>query len=164
MDLRFLAQPRAFGLALALLLTQGTAVAMAGPFSGMEGSWSGAGALSKSDGSRESLRCRAEYRVEQDGDVLNLHIRCASDSYNFDLSGYAANRGGAISGQWSETTLNSSGTLSGRVAGGHLRAQAIGNNFSAGLSMTTGSSRQQSVTIEPQATDVTRVSLTLRRR
>jgi hypothetical protein len=150
----------AFGLAL--LVIHGAAAVIAGPFSNMAGSWSGSGVLYKASGQNERLRCRATYDVERDGNQVALSIRCASDSYKFDLTGYVLSDGGTISGQWSEPNYNSAGTLTGSASVGNLNAHAIGNTFSAALSVTTRDN-QQSVTIQPQGVDVTRVVLTLRK-
>jgi hypothetical protein len=72
------------------------------------------------------------------------------------------NNSGAISGQWSETSFNAAGTVRGSVSGNRIQAHAVGNTFSANLSLTTGGNRQ-TVTISPQATDVRSVTLTLAR-
>ena len=154
----------ALALAMGFLLAQGGTQAVAdGPFSTLAGSWSGGGHLTMSDGKRERLRCRASYSVGQDGDAVDISIRCASDSYKFDLSGYLRNNNGAVSGQWSETNFNSAGTLNGRASGNNINAQAVGSTFSAGLSMTTSGDRQ-SVTIRPGVTEVRQVSLSFQRR
>jgi hypothetical protein len=150
-------------VALALALPAPEAAQAAGPFSGMDGEWNGGGLITMSDGKRERLRCRASYNVGQDGDHVQLAIRCASDSYKFDLTGYVTNRGGSLSGQWSETTFNAAGTMSGRASGAQLTVLAVGNTFSARLSMATGSSHQ-TVTIRPEGTVVDRVTLSLRKR
>jgi hypothetical protein len=147
---------------LALGLTPGKAQG-AGPFADMGGQWTGSGLIAMSDGKRERLRCRANYTASDGGNLLDLGIRCASDSYRFDLSGYMSNRGGAISGQWSETTFNAAGTLSGRVSGRSVNALAVGTTFSARLSLSTGGSRQ-TVTIRPEGTQVDRVTLSLSKR
>jgi hypothetical protein len=133
------------------------------PFSAMAGSWSGGGSLSTNDGMQERLRCRASYDVAGSGAELRLNLKCASQSYNFDLAGDVQYRGGAISGSWSEASRNASGTISGRANGDHIEAAARGDNFSANLSLTTRGSRQ-TVTIRPQGTNVTAVSLALDRR
>jgi hypothetical protein len=75
------------------------------------------------------VRCRASYGVAERGENLTLNLRCASDSYNFDLAGDVAYRGGAISGSWREAAHNAAGTLSGHAAGDHIVAAANGNNF-----------------------------------
>jgi hypothetical protein len=149
-------------LMASLGLSVGAAQAADTPFATMAGSWSGGGVLNTSDGAQERLRCRASYEVGGAGSQLHLNLRCASASYNFDLASNVQYRGGEISGDWSESTRNASGTLSGRAAGGHIEAAASSPNFSAGLPMTTRGSRQ-TVSIRPQGTDITGVSLALER-
>jgi hypothetical protein len=91
-----------------------------------------------------------------------LNLRCASDSYNFDLTGDVAYRDGTISGSWREAAHNAAGTISGHASGDHIMAAANGMNFAASLSLTTHGNRQ-SVAIRPQGIDVTAVSITLNR-
>jgi hypothetical protein len=98
------------------------------------------------------------------GNELNLNLRCASASYNFDLTSEAQYRGGEISGSWSEASRNASGSLSGRANGDRIDVAARGQNFAADLSLTTRGSRQ-SISIRPQGqTDIRGVSLALERR
>ncbi|HEX5777226.1 MAG TPA: hypothetical protein VFY21_00150 [Xanthobacteraceae bacterium] len=152
-------------LAAALFLLPAThpAPAAPGPFAALDGTWSGAGSVNMTNGVREPLRCRARYDVAGGGDSLRLELQCASASYKFVLSGEAQARGGAISGAWSESSRNASGTLEGRVAGDRIQATARGGNFAANLALSTRGKRQ-SVTIEPQGTtEVTNVSVTLNR-
>jgi hypothetical protein len=145
------------------LVAAGRAPALAGTFSDMAGNWSGAGTLTRKDGSNERLRCLARYDVGGAGEQVTLSLKCASDTFKFDLSGYIRNSGGAISGQWSEPNYNSSGSLDGSAGDGKINAHAVGNTFSAYLLVTTHGSRQ-SVTIQPQEQDVTRVSLSFQKR
>ena len=133
------------------------------PFVAMAGTWSGGGVLNTTDGQQEQLRCRAAYDVAGTGEQLRLNLTCASASYKFDLASEVEYRGGAISGSWSETSRNASGTLSGRASGDHVEAAARGDSFSANLSLTTRGGRQ-TVSIQPQGTNVTSVSLALNRR
>jgi len=149
---------------LASLCLPGSAThaAVASPFAALAGSWSGGGVLNTSDGQQERLRCRASYDVMGTGAELRLNLKCASASYNFDLASEAQYQGGAISGSWTEASRNASGTLSGRTAGDRIEASARGDNFSASLSLTTRGGRQ-SVSIRPQGTNVTSVSLSLDR-
>jgi len=158
---------RASSLATTTLLTAlalaGAAQAAPGPFRALTGSWSGGGTISMSGGEQERLRCRAAYDVGAGGDQLRLNIRCASDSYNIDLSSDLTYRGGEISGEWSEASHNASGTIAGRASGERIEAQARGQTFSAGLSLTTRGSRQ-TVSIRPEGTEITAVNLELQRR
>ncbi len=152
------------GLLLAALSFPGSAIhAAVSPFTALAGTWSGGGTLSTSDGTQEQLRCRAAYNVGAAGEELRLNLRCASASYNFDLTSEVQYRGGAITGSWSETSRNASGSLSGRAGSGHIEVSARGQNFSAELSLTTRGNRQ-AVSIRPQGTNITAVSLELARR
>jgi len=153
---------RAGLLLAALCLPTSATYAAPSPFSAMAGSWSGSGVLSTSDGNQERLRCRASYDVVGTGTELRLNLRCASQSYNFDLASEVEYRDGAISGSWTEASRNAAGTLSGRANGDRIEAAARGDNFSANLSLTTRGGRQN-VSIRPQGTDVTSVSLSLDR-
>jgi hypothetical protein len=152
-------------LLLASLTLPGSAALAApvSPFTAMAGTWAGGGVLSTTDGQQEQLRCRASYDVAGAGDQLRLNLRCASASYNFDLAGDVEYRGGAISGSWSESSRNASGTISGRASGDHVEAAARGDSFSAHLSLTTRGGRQ-TVSIQPQGGNITSVSLALNRR
>jgi hypothetical protein len=152
-------------LLLASLTLPGSAALAApvSPFTAMAGTWAGGGVLSTTDGQQEQLRCRASYDVAGAGDQLRLNLRCASASYNFDLASDVEYRGGAISGSWSEASRNASGTISGRASGDRIEAAARGDSFSAHLSLTTRGGKQ-TVSIQPQGTNVTSVSLALNRR
>jgi hypothetical protein len=153
----------AIALGFSFLLVADPIPAAAGPFSDLAGSWSGSGTLTKKSSGNERLRCQARYDVANAGEQVNLRITCASDSFKFDLTGYIVNGDGAISGQWSEPNYNSTGSLDGRASDGRISVHAVGNTFSAHLVVSTQGNRQ-TVTIQPQETDVTRVLLTFQRR
>jgi len=163
MNPRFKAAPAGLLLLLALCTPADHARAAAGPFATMAGSWSGGGMLTMANGTQERLRCRASYSPAGDGNSLHLSLQCASDSYNFSLASDVENRGGTISGSWSEASRNASGTISGQANGDSVSAVARGDSFSAGISLTTQGNRQ-SVTLTPQGTDVRSVSVTLAKR
>ena len=152
-------------LLLASLSLPGSAALAApvSPFTAMAGTWSGGGVLNTTDGQQEQLRCRASYNVAGAGEQLRLNLRCASESYNFDLASEVEYHGGAIRGSWTEASRNASGTLSGRAAGDRVEASARGDSFSANLSLTTRGGRQ-TVSIQPEGTNITSVSLALNRR
>jgi hypothetical protein len=132
------------------------------PFAALAGSWSGGGTLSTSSGTRERLRCRAHYTVGQGGKSLNMSIRCAGDSYRFDLNSSVVDRRGRIFGRWSESSYNVSGSVSGTASGSHIRAMARGDSFSAGLAVTLHGGRH-TVTISPQGTFITAVHVAFRK-
>src|SRR5262249_28486079 len=110
-------------LALPLLASPG--YAQSGPFAGMAGSWSGSGTITTSAGS-ERLRCRVRYVVTGGGATLQQDLRCASDSYRFDVRSDVTYRGDGISGIWNETNRNVSGNVIGRARGGSIAARVDG--------------------------------------
>ena len=163
MNVRTIFTATTAALLLTLLAVKGDAQPIAGPFAALAGNWSGDGAVTMSNGGQERMRCRASYAVEQGGENVQLTIRCASDSFNFELASQVASRDGKLSGEWSEATRNAAGTITGRANGSQIQALASSPGFSANLSLTTQGNRQ-SVAIHPQGMDVQTVALTLNRR
>ena len=142
---------RMMGLVLALWLSayggghaQGPA-----PFQKLAGQWSGNGTIELSNGTQEPIRCRAAYDVLEQQSNLQLNIRCASQSYSFDLRASATYAAGAITGTWSEATRNAAGTISGKADGDRFQVVAKGPAFTAILTLVTRGNRQ-SVTIQSQ--------------
>ncbi len=133
------------------------------PFLALAGSWSGGGTITLSSGSRERLRCRANYVAQGGGAALDLTLRCASDSYNFSFSGSARYRAGTVTGSWTETTQGISGRFIGRASAGHISARVQGDNFTASLGISTHGDRQ-SISIRSPGSEFADVSVGLRRR
>src|SRR5688572_30230963 len=57
-------------LAAALSLLAGAAQAESGPFTALNGTWSGGGTLTTANGTQDRLRCRASYTPGQGGEQL----------------------------------------------------------------------------------------------
>lgn len=150
-------------LVFAVLEAVSPAAADSGPLAGLAGSWSGGGTVSVSNGTNERIRCRATYDVRERGTSLELTLRCASDSYNFNLQGSVHDQGGAISGSWTETTRNASGGISGRASGNQILVRADGPSFAANLLVYTRGDHQ-SVSIRATGSDITGVDVALSRR
>jgi hypothetical protein len=146
----------------ALLHSSVPSDALQSPFSGLSGSWSGGGFIKLASGQRERLRCRATYGVTESDTRLQQRLRCASDSYRFDVDSNIVSEGGALHGTWTETNRNASGSVSGRVSGGEIQARIDGAGFSARLTLNTRGDRQ-SVVIESPGHDITEVSVALAR-
>src|SRR6185503_1819851 len=85
------------------------------PFAAMAGNWTGGGSIELTGEIKENLRCRATYNHGAANNSLTLNIRCASDNYKFELASNVVERGGRISGTWSEAAYKVSGNISGRV-------------------------------------------------
>lgn len=134
-----------------------------GPFTSLEGNWTGSGTITMKSGTRERIRCRATYAVSPAGNAINQRLLCASDSYRFNVVSDETEQGGVIGGGWSETTRNASGSVSGRIDGSVIRATVTGVGFTADLSLVTRG-RTQAVSIRPSGgTDVVDVTVNLRR-
>lgn len=129
-------------LAAALTLTATAGHAQSGPFAGFEGAWSGTGTVALSDGTKERIRCRATYRVQSGGQELHQTLRCASDSYKFDLNSNVISQGSSISGTWSESSRNINGNLQGRAGGGQIDVFVEAAGFAANLTLVTRGNRQ----------------------
>jgi hypothetical protein len=69
----------------------------------------------------------------------------ASDSFNFDLRASANYSAGAIAGNWSESTRNIAGTISGRADGDRFQVVARASSFVATLIVITHGGRQSVV-------------------
>src|ERR1700740_2579406 len=120
---------RVAGIAAALLLWVSAGHAQSRPFAGLDGTWSGNGTISLSDGSSERIRCRAVYKVDGSGLSLKQTLRCASDSYKFDLSSEVTSQGDRISGNWTEASRNIVGNLQGKAGGGQGRGGGVSPGF-----------------------------------
>jgi hypothetical protein len=132
--------------------------ARADVFDSVRGSWSGGGVISLSSGKQERIRCRANYSGS-----LRIHLRCASDSYRFELAvDVTASSNGALSGTWSEITRDLSGSITGTATPNKIDATAISIGFSAFLTIAT-SNKGQSVTLQSPGSEISGVAISLRK-
>jgi hypothetical protein len=132
------------------------------PFESMAGTWTGTGTVTLGKGEKERIRCRVSYTISQDANRVEQDLRCASDSYKFELNADITYAGGFINGRWSERTQRTSGTISGRASAGLIEALAETSGFAAFFTMTTRGD-QQTVRIESKSSEVTDVMITLRK-
>ncbi len=136
-----------------------------GPFDRLAGQWAGSGTIDLSNGTHEPLKCRASYDLLAEQRSLQLNIRCASDSYNFDLFSSVALAGHAVSGTWSESTHSAAGTVSGTADGDHIQVHAESPGFTANLSLVTHGDRQSvSIRTPDPNTGIKGATISLRRR
>ena len=142
-----------------------SALAAGGPFAGFAGSWSGTGTLRPSNGEAERIRCNASYRPRGSTEhEIDLQLRCASDSYNFDLTGqFTADENNQITGRWTERSRGVGGTAIGNAQGERLQIHVESSGFAADLVLLTRA-RRQSVTIDSQGGgQIVKVSISLSR-
>jgi hypothetical protein len=133
---------RAAGIGAALMVSVTAGHAQSGPFAGFNGAWSGNGTVALSDGTTERIRCKADYKVDGSGMALKQNLRCASDSYKFDLSSDVTSQGDRISGNWSEASRNIFGNLQGTAGGGQIEVFVEASGFAANLTLRTSGNRQ----------------------
>jgi hypothetical protein len=150
---------KAAGVGAALMLSVSASHAQSGPFAGFDGSWSGNGTVALSDGTKENIRCKADYKVNSTGLGLKQNLHCASDSYKFDLSSEVTSQGDRISGNWSERSRNIFGNLQGTAGGGQIDVFVEASGFAANLTLrTTGN--KQSVSISSKG-EIRGVNITM---
>jgi hypothetical protein len=123
-------------------------------FAKLEGQWAGSGTIDLANGAHEPIKCRASYDVLEEKNNLQLSIRCAGDSYNFDMHASATLASNAISGSWNEVSRNVAGKISGTAEGDHIEVVADSAAFSASLALTTLGD-QQSVVIKSKEANTT---------
>jgi hypothetical protein len=133
---------KAAGVGAALMLSVTASDAQSGPFIGFNGAWSGNGTVALSDGTTERIRCKADYLVDGSGLGLKQTLKCASDSYKFDLTSDVRSQGDRISGNWSEASRNVFGNLQGTAGGGRIEVFVEANGFAANLTLQTNGNRQ----------------------
>ena len=114
-------------------------------------------------GSAERIRCNATYRP-QGASQLTAHLRCASDSYNFDLSGNISSDGTSLRGQWTENSRGVGGTVAGTIQGERMQVHIDSSGFSADLGIVTRG-KQQSVSMDSRGGgEVVKGSISMSRR
>jgi hypothetical protein len=160
--------PRSLAFAFLVVLAasqgqaQNAAASTPSPFGELAGAWTGSGSLKMLSGATEPIRCRVGYELSRGGTSVQQELRCASDSYKFELTGNVVAQNGQLSGNFTEVTRNVGGRVSGRADPGQIQALVEGSGFSAEVGVTTKGDRQ-SVSIVSRGTEVTEVSISLRR-
>ena len=132
------------------------------PFSHFAGNWSGTGTITVQGGSRERIRCRGQYTAAPRGSSLTMGLRCAGDSYKFELQSDITYDGGNISGTWNEVTRQVYGSLSGRSTNSRIEAVAQSVGFTATLLVATRGNHQ-SVSIKSPGSEISEVAVSLAR-
>lgn len=131
-----------------------------GPFDGYSGNWSGTGSIQIADAGTERIRCRGSASADGSGNNLRQSLRCASDSYRFDLSTDLRANGGALSGFWSEASRGINGTVSGRINGGSITALVETNGYVATFNINTKGGRQSIAISSPGPIRAVNIALT----
>ena len=134
--------------------------AAAGPFGYLAGNWSGDGTIKTKAGQKERIRCKIAYTVPSNGQKFDQSMKCASDSYTFEAKSSIAHDAGNVVGTWS--MYNLTGNVVGSNTGSKLQAKIRGDGLSINIAVTTNGNNQ-SVFITSSTTDVTEVSIKLKK-
>jgi len=149
------------GAAFALLLISSPVHSQSGAiFAGLGGNWSGTGTIFVADGGSEAIRCRATYTVGTDNMTLKQNLRCASDSYKFELTTDIKSSGGNVTGYWDEATRNIHGTLDGSGSNGQFNVLVTANGFAAELSLAVTGGKQ-TINMTSKNTDLRGLKISL---
>jgi hypothetical protein len=152
----------ALAAVLAFTVSPARAQPATGPFENLAGTWAGTGNVTLASGEKERIRCRIDYDVTRKGMAVTQNLRCASDSYKFDLGADVEYTGNSIAGRWTERSRNVGGTIVGSARLGFIEVLTESSGFSALLTITTRGDRQ-TVDIESKGREIAQVSITLRR-
>jgi hypothetical protein len=144
------------------LLACPPAHAQVSPLLLLSGSWAGAGTVAMASGTKERIRCRSTYQVDGAGSNVVLDLRCASDSYKFELKSNITYSDGELRGTWDEITRSVGGQVTGRAAGGQIQATALGQTFTAILAMNT-KGNSQSISIRSPGSELSEAVISLTR-
>lgn len=128
-----------------MLLSSSISHADSGAFADYGGNWSGSGSITIANGngtSNERIRCRGQYTTSNGNNAVSINLRCASDSYRFDLASEVRSNGGQLSGSWTESSRNVSGSVEGRVAAGQVTALVQTNGYAATFNISTRGNKQ----------------------
>jgi hypothetical protein len=148
----------AIALNLGFLAFTQAATAADGPLAHFAGTWTGAGKIVVKDGASERIRCRSNNNSKGSG--LTLSLRCASDSYKFELASDISYEGGNITGSWNETSRGVVGSLTGKATASSIQATAEAIGFSAGLSIRA-TDKSMAVSIRSPGSEISEVSITM---
>ena len=159
-------RPQFFRLVLALFVvslatvqnSQRIRAAEASSLTALAGRWVGEGRLGVKDNPPETVKCRATYFVESGNASLKQSIRCATAGGAIEVKSEIENNAGSLTGAWSETIHNLSGTLAGEIKPNGFHINVKGDGLDANMDIVVQSNKQ---IVEIQFFDSTLIGLTL---
>jgi hypothetical protein len=132
-------------------------------FSALAGNWTGNGTVTYSSGTKERLRCKVKYDMANVEDGITQALRCASDSYKFQINAYYFNKAGTLTGHWDELSLQISGSITGNVSdAGKIVGALHGPGFLASVLVDT-KGNEQTVNIAAEDQEIKSVTVSVKR-
>jgi hypothetical protein len=135
------------------------------PFTKFGGNWVGSGLIYLSNGSKERIRCRTAITPADLGNIANLklELRCAGDSYNFEIQSDLNNAGSAVTGTWTEKSRGINGNVTGTVNEEKINAVAESQTFQATLEIINQAEGKLQIRITSPGSEMTDVLIGLNR-
>ena len=132
-----------FVLATGCLRAEGAATVNV--FTKFVGNWVGGGKIFLSSGKQENIRCRGTFSPNQAlaGVSMKLELRCANDTFNFELQSEINYNGSGVTGNWTERTRGLNGTISGALKGDEINAVVESQTFTAMMDLINNGDKQQ---------------------
>lgn len=130
----------------------------ASPFKDLPGRWVGQGRIGLKNGNAETVKCRATYFLNDNGQGLRQNIRCASASGKIEVKSVVTHADGKLSGTWRETIYELGGNLDGEITERGFRISVKGSDLAANMDVIVVKDRQ---IVEIQFFNSTLVGLTL---
>ena len=151
----------AAGVAAAVsLVPQMGGAETASPWAKFLGNWRGSGEVIEADGAREHITCRAKYSASGGGEALTQSLKCASDSYSFDIGAYLVASGSTVSGDWQEYGRKVEGHITGHLGDGSFEGGIAGASFTAETSARV-SGRRQTLSLRTKGAQTIRAEIGL---
>src|SRR5262245_53150312 len=111
----------------------------------LDGSWRGSGKVKPIGGAEERISCRVRYNTS--GAKVAQSISCAGTDYRFEASANITCNDDSITGSWSESVANNTGSASGKISGDRLNIDVTGPNFTGRFNVqVTGAKHSLSIT------------------
>ena len=130
--------------ALALITALSGPAIAAGPFSGLEGTWSGSGSVKLENGATERLKCKGYY-TSKGGGGLGMAINCGNASFKINMRATLASSGSQITGSWEEREFNQAGEVAGKATNSGFSLKFSGAIAGSMTVSTTGNSQTVSI-------------------
>jgi hypothetical protein len=147
-----------FGAGLLVAPVTASAEDASGFFAKVTGTWNGNGTITMQDGAKERIRCRIEYKGA--GKKLDQLMRCASDSYKFNVNAAIEYAASDISGKWNATDYDLNGEVTGRVEGNQMLVRIRGSGLSVNLVVAVNG-KKQDIKLISEGTKVSGMTVSL---
>jgi len=156
--------PRALMLAAGVLLACSADAQKANPFALFAGTWNGNGLIDVASGSSEKIRCRGPFNLVDIGNLqgIKMELKCAGDSYRFELQSEVRMDNGVVTGVWTELSRGLSGKVTGKIENEQLSAVIESDTFTATL-LLVSKGEQQQITIASPGSELKLVRIGLLR-